>query len=134
MAALEALAYLATALLVDGDRMTAGRIADRYDAFAQRLTARVLTDPWIDGRPRFREARWPRAPDRRALCARRRGGRRGVRRAGRLVRARRGARSTKFFALTPCQRLMWSASAPLWHGIARADVFLTDERPRRSAS
>jgi hypothetical protein len=30
-----------------------------------------------------------------------------------------------FFALTPVQRLMWQASAPLWHGIARADVFLT---------
>jgi glutathionylspermidine synthase len=28
--------------------------------------------------------------------------------------------------LTPFQKLMWASSAPLWHGIARADAFLTD--------
>lgn len=32
-----------------------------------------------------------------------------------------------FFALTPCQRLLWLASCPLWHGYARVDVFETDQ-------
>jgi len=27
--------------------------------------------------------------------------------------------------LTPTQQLMWASSAPAWHGIARADVFMT---------
>jgi glutathionylspermidine synthase len=32
-----------------------------------------------------------------------------------------------FFGLTPYQKAMWLASRPLWHAIARADVFVTDE-------
>jgi hypothetical protein len=32
-----------------------------------------------------------------------------------------------FFALTPVQKLLWASSAPLWHGIARADLFLVDD-------
>ena len=28
-----------------------------------------------------------------------------------------------FFGLTPAQKLMFLSSAPLWHGLARADVF-----------
>jgi glutathionylspermidine synthase len=32
-----------------------------------------------------------------------------------------------FFGLSPVQKLMWNASRPLWHGIARADVFATPE-------
>ncbi len=33
----------------------------------------------------------------------------------------------EFFGLTTFQKAMWLASAPLWHGLARADVFVTDE-------
>jgi glutathionylspermidine synthase len=33
---------------------------------------------------------------------------------------------TQFLGLTPCQKLMWQASAPHWHGFARADVFETN--------
>lgn len=32
----------------------------------------------------------------------------------------------EFFELTPCQKLMWQISCPLWHAMARADVFETD--------
>jgi glutathionylspermidine synthase len=31
-----------------------------------------------------------------------------------------------FFGLTPWQKAMWLSSAPLWHAIARADLFVTD--------
>ena len=34
-----------------------------------------------------------------------------------------------FLGLTPVQQALWCASAPHWHGIARADVFFTDTGP-----
>ena len=98
-----------------------------YDAFARRIVASgILTDPWIDGAPRFREAPIVlAAAEQRALyraaedvasvydelCA--------------LV-AERPALLDEFFCLTPWQKAMWLSSAPLWHGIARADLFVTD--------
>ncbi|MDF2698284.1 MAG: hypothetical protein K0S65_6667 [Labilithrix sp.] len=32
-----------------------------------------------------------------------------------------------FFMMTPFQKARWAASKPHWHGIARADVFVTEE-------
>jgi Glutathionylspermidine synthase preATP-grasp len=37
---------------------------------------------------------------------------------------------TRFFDLPPAHQLMWRTSAPHWHGIARADVFLTAAGPQ----
>ena len=100
---------------------------DGYEAFARRiLESGILTDPWVDGAPRFREeplvvtaaeqrAFYRAAEDVAAvydeLCT--------------LV-AERPALLDGFFGLTPWQKAMWLSSAPLWHGIARADLFLTD--------
>ena len=36
----------------------------------------------------------------------------------------------RFFDLPPSYELMWRMSAPHWHGIARADVFLTAAGPQ----
>jgi glutathionylspermidine synthase len=36
----------------------------------------------------------------------------------------------RYFDLPPSYARMWEASAPAWHGIARADVFLTADGPR----
>jgi glutathionylspermidine synthase len=99
-----------------------------YDAFAARIVASgVLTDPWLEGSPRFREepviigARLAeelyRASEEVAaayheLC---------------LVVADEPRLLDDFFMLTPFQKAMWTASAPHWHGIARADVFVTDD-------
>ena len=101
---------------------------ERYDRFAARLTAGgVLTDPWLDGSPRFRvdpvvlpAARWralARAGEELAalydeLCA---------------IVADEPSLLEDFFVLTPVQRALWLTSQPLWHGIARADVFVTAE-------
>ncbi|APR77208.1 glutathionylspermidine synthase like protein [Minicystis rosea] len=101
--------------------------ASSYDAFARRVVASgILTDPWLDGQPRFREAPliltrgelgalYRVAEDVAAvydeLCV--------------LVNAS-PALLDDFYGLTPWQKAMWTASAPLWHGIARADVFVTD--------
>lgn len=98
-----------------------------YDDFARRVVASgILTDPFLDGEPRFREdplvlsAAELRALYRAAegvaavydeLCA---------------IVSRDAAILDDFYGLTPWQKAMWASSAPVWHGIARADVFLTD--------
>ncbi|MBK8257501.1 MAG: glutathionylspermidine synthase family protein [Polyangiaceae bacterium] len=101
---------------------------DSYDAFARALIDDgVLTDPWLDGKPRF---------DLDVI-------RLSVHTAERLATAARDAAFLwneavrvvsddaalldDFYALTPVQKVMFSASQPLWHGIARADVFFTSD-------
>jgi glutathionylspermidine synthase len=99
-----------------------------YEAFAERLVrSGVLGDPWLEGRPRFREA--PVLVDREGLAA--------LYDAAEAVTAAydeacrlcasEPALLDTFLALTPYQKLLWQASCPLWHGIARADVFRTSE-------
>lgn len=99
-----------------------------YEAFARRVVeSGLLTDPWVEGAPRFREepvvvtsaeqrALYRAAEDVAAvydeLCS--------------LVAAR-PALLDDFFGLTPWQKAMWLSSAPLWHGLARADLFMTNE-------
>ena len=99
-----------------------------YDAFARRVTASgIITDPWLAGEPRFREepvivsAAEARAMVRAStsiaevyneLC---------------LIVGDDPELLDSFFALSPYQKAMWLASQPLWHVIARADVFVTDE-------
>ncbi|MDB4945233.1 MAG: glutathionylspermidine synthase [Labilithrix sp.] len=102
--------------------------ARTYEAFAKRVTASgIVTDPFVFGAPRFREepvvvsAAEARAMYRVAeavaevyneLC---------------LIVGDEPALLDSFYGLTPYQKAMWLASAPLWHVLARADVFATDE-------
>ena len=99
-----------------------------YDEFAKRVVdGQILTDPWVLGKPRFRSepvfvtSKMQRAMYRAAeevaavyneLC---------------LIVADNPALLDSFFGLTPYQKAMWHASQPLWHGLARADVFVTNE-------
>ena len=101
---------------------------ERYDRFAARLSSGgVVIDPWLEGSPRFRidpvvlpAARWralARVGEQLAavydeVCA---------------IVADDPALLEEFFGLTPVQRALWLTSQPLWHGIARADVFVTAE-------
>jgi glutathionylspermidine synthase len=99
-----------------------------YDAFAARVAASgLVTDPWLDGEPRLRAEPVvvPRALGR-ALdrCAERVA--ELYDEACRIVSAAPELLDS-FFGLTPFQKAMWLASEPAWHGIARADVFVTDE-------
>ncbi|HEV8269079.1 MAG TPA: glutathionylspermidine synthase family protein [Thermoanaerobaculia bacterium] len=101
---------------------------DAYDAFARRVIAGgILLDPWMDGEPRF-------SPETLVLSAEKH---RALTRVGeevaelydeacRLVDEDE-ALARDFFGLTPAQQLRWDASRPLWHGLARADVFETRE-------
>ena len=99
-----------------------------YAVFAQRVVeSGILTDPWVDGQPRFREeplvlsaaeqhSLYRVAEDVASvydeLCS---------------IVADRPALLGDFFGLTPWQQAMWLSSAPLWHGIARADLFRTKD-------
>jgi hypothetical protein len=108
----------------------AATAAPGYAAFARRLTASgLVTDPWIDGRPRFQPAPLPLArADHAAMAGAAEAVAAVLDELGRIV-AGAPALLDDFFALTPVQKLMWQVSAPLWHGIARADVFLRDGLP-----
>jgi hypothetical protein len=104
-----------------------------YASLAAALTASgLVADPWIDGRPRFA----PRAlavsrADHHALAACAEAVAAVHDELARIVAAE-PALLDGFFGLTETQRLMWALAAPAasWHGIARADVFLTDDGPR----
>ena len=101
---------------------------ESYDDFAALVTrSGVLTDPWLGGAPRLRArpkllsadgaARLYKAAEDLALA---------YNEVGRLCMDEPDLLEA-FFKLTPFQRAMWEASAPLWHGLARADAFETDE-------
>jgi glutathionylspermidine synthase len=107
----------------------------RSDAFldwAERLRASGLVpDPWCDGLPRFREEPLviaARVRDDLYAAAEQITACHEV--LVRLLQERPELLGEAGLGLTPMQRLMWTASAPLWHGMARADVFLTADGPR----
>ncbi|MBL8753452.1 MAG: glutathionylspermidine synthase family protein [Planctomycetes bacterium] len=98
-----------------------------YAAFGERLVADgVLSDPWLDGAPRFAADPLVLTHTRhRELCAAAVGIARVHDELARLVHGEPDL-ATRWFGLTPWQCGMWQCSAPDWHGIARADVFWTE--------
>ncbi|MFO0565533.1 MAG: glutathionylspermidine synthase family protein [Polyangiaceae bacterium] len=99
-----------------------------YDDFAaQVVESGIVTDPWIRGKPRL-------ATEPLILSSRERS---ALYRATELVAGVYNdvcrmcvddpSLLDTFFRLTPYQKAMWESSRPMWHGIARADVFMTDE-------
>jgi glutathionylspermidine synthase len=102
--------------------------AEAYDAFARRVVASgILLDPWLGGAPRLSAE--PLVLDAKTAGALAKVGEEVAEvydEACRLVDEDEEL-AASFFALTPVQKLMWDASRPLWHGIARADVFATPE-------
>lgn len=102
------------------------RLVTCYRDLAADLVAEgILSDPWIDGTPRFRMT--PVTLDR-ATQAELYAAAEGIaavhEQAARLC-AREPDLVTRFFDLPPSYQAMWRMSAPAWHGIARADVFFT---------
>ncbi len=98
---------------------------DDYADFARAVYATgILSDPWLWGEPRFRLNGVIISPEL----------------ARRLAEAAEAVTylhqelvdilleapdvMTSFYRLTPFQELMWRASGGLWHGMARADVFV----------
>jgi glutathionylspermidine synthase len=105
---------------------TSPRFLSSYGDFAADLVAQgILSDPWVDGAPRFRMT--PIAIDRatqQALYVAAEGVA-AVHAEAAALCAREPALVARYFDLPPSYALMWESSAPHWHGIARADVFLT---------
>jgi glutathionylspermidine synthase len=101
-----------------------------YASFAARLTATgILSDPWFEGAPRFRsEPVVLAAEEQRELY---RAAEEIAAAYDEMCRACAADPSliSGFLGLTPVQQALWCASAPLWHGIARADVFATAQGP-----
>ena len=98
-----------------------------YDLFAKALIEDgILTDPWLDGEPRFDPAPIV-VPSRTAarLADAARAAAEVWDEAVRIV-ADDPALLDDFYGLSPVQKVMFEASQPLWHGIARADVFVTE--------
>src|SRR5262249_10809499 len=106
-------------------RGVAGEAHVTYEAFAARLRATgVLSDPWLDGAPRFEEAPVVLGPEEAAALAE--SAEAVVAALNELVRILVDEPALlDRLGLTPYQRIMWHASAPHWHGIARADAFFT---------
>jgi glutathionylspermidine synthase len=99
-----------------------------YEAFARRIVeSGVLSDPWIDGEPRFREEPLVLDTKRRDALYRAAEEVAAVYNELCLLVSDEPRLLDDFFHLTPFQKAMWTASAPLWHGLARADVFVTAE-------
>lgn len=106
--------------------MTGG--GDDYGAFAERIVASgVLRDPWIDGQPRFREAPVIVEADRYAEACRAAEQMAAACHALVAVLMDEPRLVEEVLGLTPFQQAMWTASAPAWHGLARADVFFTTD-------
>jgi glutathionylspermidine synthase len=104
--------------------------AAAYARFAARVRSEgLLSDPWLDGQPRFATAPTTLAEHDWQAAA-------GAAEAMAQVHdelVRRVAQDSGLFAsyfkLGPVGKAMWECSAPRWHGIARADVFLTASGP-----
>jgi glutathionylspermidine synthase len=101
-----------------------------YAAFAASLTAGgVISDPWFEGEPRFRQSPLVLRAAEQAVLYRAAEEMAAAWNELCLLCAADPALASGFIGLTPVQQALWAASAPQWHGIARADVFFTDAGP-----
>lgn len=87
----------------------------------------LVTDPWLDGVPRFRTEPLivPRAQVAELAAAAEDLGA-AYHELVQRVRDAGDAALNGFFKLTPWQRAMFEMGGELWHGLARADLFHTD--------
>lgn len=109
--------------------MTAALGSD-YTSFAERVRkGGLVSDPWLGGKPRFSttavalpESHWLAVAEASEAMAEAHNELVGlVLRDQKLFDA--------YFTLGAAGRALWECAAPRWHGIARADVFLTQAGP-----
>jgi glutathionylspermidine synthase len=99
-----------------------------YAAFARAIyETGVLSDPWLDGNERF---------DRRGVILEPELARALNKAAERVaclhqelvqILLRNPTLQNDFYQLTPYQQAMWETSGGLWHGMARADLFVCED-------
>jgi glutathionylspermidine synthase len=100
-------------------------MSDGYPQFAEEICrSGIISDAWIDGEPRFLDAVLVLSPKQAAemaqaaedICAL----------YNEMVQRVLGSDAVEtFFGLSPVQRAMLSLGGPVWHGIARVDLFQT---------
>ncbi|MCA1556225.1 MAG: hypothetical protein LC747_05995, partial [Acidobacteria bacterium] len=99
-----------------------------YAEFARAVyETGVLSDPWFDGEERFslRGVVLP-ARQAQALAA-------AAERVAYVhqelvhILIKHPALLAEFYRLTPCQQAMWETAGGLWHGMARADLFICED-------
>lgn len=99
-----------------------------YTDFARALyEGGVISDPWFDGSERFRlRGIVLKAKEARALME---AAERVTYLHQELVEILLDNPSLleDFYHLTPCQQMMWETSGGLWHGMARADLFICED-------
>ena len=102
-----------------------------YVDFAADLVAQgIVKDPWVDGAPRFRMT--PELLDRATQAALYAAaeGIAAVHGEAASLCARDAELRRRYFDWPPAHELMWRMSSSHWHGLARADVFLTARGPQ----
>ena len=99
-----------------------------YGEFARRLYATgVLSDPWLNGRERFRLQGVILSPEQlQALYTAAERVTHIYHELAEIVLAQPELLD-EFFGLTPFQKMMWLASEGRWHGIARVDLFVCND-------
>ncbi|HEX7509402.1 MAG TPA: glutathionylspermidine synthase family protein [Polyangia bacterium] len=104
--------------------------AATYAQFAERVRgAGLLSDPWLDGQPRFAtEALTLTEPTWQAVARAAEAMAQVHDELVRLAMQNTGLFDS-YFNLRPVGKAMWECAAPRWHGIARADVFMTANGP-----
>lgn len=99
-----------------------------YGEFARQLYATgVLSDPWLNGRERFRLPGVILTPEQlQALYTAAERVTHIYHELAEIVLAHPELLD-EFFGLTPFQKMMWLASEGRWHGIARVDLFVCND-------
>jgi glutathionylspermidine synthase len=97
-----------------------------YASFAERLQASgYITDPWLDGQPRFRAQPVVLSKDQHhTLCKTGEDLALVIEEAIQLL-CEDPDQLAAFVPMMPAQQAMWQHAAGAWHGLARADVFFT---------
>lgn len=110
--------------------MTPAQATSTYGEFAAKIRAvGLVRDPWLDGQPRFAtEPTYLSATDYRAVCHAAEAMTEVHQEVVTLVREDPELLRS-YFSLGPVGRVLWEASDGLWHGMARADIFLTQSGP-----
>ena len=108
--------------------ITSGTTTEGYAEFASEIVeTRIISDPWVEGKERFRlEPVILSKAERKAFGD-------AVESVGFAFNEllsllwKDPSLLEKHIYLTPWQRMMWTASGGLWHGIARADAFVLND-------
>jgi glutathionylspermidine synthase len=102
-------------------------VDDDRPLYAELWRSGILSDPWLDGRPRFSKRPILLSQSQHRTLSDAAESLAAAWHEAVLLCAEDASLVERFFRLTPFLRLMWESSAPAWHGIARADVFVTEE-------